>query len=158
MLENPDIMLGSMYGNSGFTLPLNTTTGIADANQLRQAFLGRGKMIRPNWTQAENTTISAIITLVIIKPFLMDLADLIREDRTIDHEAELRKRSPDFDPQLEVPRVIVWHNAVARMRFPANLFCGDYDTHYGITMVEQDVTFEGEAVPNRLKLFKPRKS
>ena len=146
-----------MYGDSGFTFPLNPTTGIADASQLKQAFLGRGKMIQPNWTQAENTTISAVITLVIIKPFLMELGDLRREDCTIDYEAELRKRIPDFDPQLEVPRVIVWHNAVARTRFPANMFCGAYDTHYGITMAEQDATFEGEAVPDRLKLFKPRK-
>jgi len=57
-----------------------------------------------------------------------------------------------------VPRVIVWHNAVARIPFPTNLFRGAYDTHFGIVRVEdgeveQDVTYEGSDVPNRLRLF-----
>jgi hypothetical protein len=151
-LDTPMTMLGSMYGDSGFTFPFNTETGIGDASQTKQAFLGRGKMIRPNWKHPENTTISAIITVDIIKPFLMEMADLIAEDRTRDWETELREKIPGFDKDLEVPRVIVWHNAVARISFPANLFCGDYDTHYGIMAVEQGVTYEGTALPDRLKL------
>jgi hypothetical protein len=83
---------------------------------------------------------------------MMQMADLIAEDRTRDWETELRGKIPGFDPNLEVPRVIVWHNAVARISFPANLFCGDYDTHYGIMAVEQGVTYEGSALPDRLKL------
>src|ERR1700674_918971 len=59
-LESPDIMLGSMYGDSGFTFPVDTKLGRAAA-PLKRAFLGRGKMIRPSHTQ--NTTISALITL-----------------------------------------------------------------------------------------------
>ncbi|MGA2235636.1 MAG: hypothetical protein ABSG23_09190 [Terriglobales bacterium] len=151
-LDSPMTMLGSMYGDSGFTFPFNTETGIGDASQTKQAFLGRGKMIRPNWTKAQNTTLSAIITVDIIKPFLIQMADLIAEDRSRDWETELREKIPGFDPNLEVPRVIVWHNAVARISFPANLFCGDYDTHYGIMAVEQGVTYEGSALPDRLKL------
>jgi hypothetical protein len=149
-------MLGSMYGDAGFTFPLNTETGVGDANQLKQAFLGRGKMIRPKWAQAQNTTLSAIIAVDIIKPFLMQLADLMVKDRTRDFEAEMQQTIPGFDPNLEIPRVIVWHNAVARIPFPSNLFCGDYDTHYGISMMQQDVTFEGSALPDRLRLSKPR--
>jgi hypothetical protein len=50
-----------------------------------------------------------------------------------------------------------WHNAVARIPSPADLFCGSYDTHFGIVRVadgevQQDVTYEGSAVPDRLKL------
>jgi len=127
-VEKAYIMLGAMYGDSGFTFPVNTTTGIGDASQLKPAFLNRGKMIRPKES----------------------------------NEAEMRQKIPDFDPYIEIPRVIVWHNAVARIPFPANLFCGDYDNHYGIVRrengsVEQDVTYEGSAVPDRLKLLKPRK-
>jgi hypothetical protein len=59
-LESVDIMLGSMYGDSGFTFPVDTKLGRA-AGPLKRAFLGRGKMVRPNRTQ--NTTISAVITL-----------------------------------------------------------------------------------------------
>ena len=155
-LDNPDIMLGSMYGDAGFTFPVNMATGIGDASQTKQAFLGRGKMIRPKWSQAQNTTLSAIITVDIIKPFLMQLADLTAEDSAKDWETDLREKIPGFDPNLEVPRVIVWHNAVARISFPANLFCGDCDIHYGISMVQQDVTFEGSGLPDRLRLSKPR--
>jgi hypothetical protein len=157
-LDSPDIMLGSMYGDSGFTFPVNLETGVGDASQTKQAFLGRGKMIRPKWTQPQNTTLSAIITVDIIKPFLLQMLDLIVEDNTRDWETELREKIPGFDPNREVPRVIVWHNGVARIRFPADLFCGDYDIHYGISSVQQDVTFEGEALPDRLRLSKLRKS
>ena len=151
-LDSPMVMLGSMYGDSGFTFPFNTETGIGDASQTKQAFLGRGKMIRLKESKVQNTTLSAIITVDIIRPFMMQMADLIAEDRTRDWETELREKIPGFDPNLEVPRVIVWHNAVARISFPANLFCGDYDTHYGIMAVEQGVTYEGSALPDRLKL------
>lgn len=108
-LDTPMTILGSMYGDSGFTFPFNTETGVGDASQTKQAFLGRGKMIRPNWTKAQNTTLSAIITVSIIKPFMMQMADLIAEDRTRDWETELREKIPGFDPNLEAPRVIVWH-------------------------------------------------
>jgi hypothetical protein len=156
-LDKPDIMLGSMYGDSGFTYPINTDTGIGDANQMKQTFLGRGKMIRLKESKVQNTTLSAIITVEIIKPFLIELTELMVEDNTRDWEAEMKQTIPDFDPNLEVPRVIVWHNAVARTPFPANLFCGDYDTHYGVSEMQQGVTFEGSALPDRLRLSKPRK-
>ncbi len=63
-------------------------------------------------------------------------------------------------PAFAVPRVIVWHNAVARIPFLTNLFRGPYDTHFGIVRVEdgeveQDVTYEGSDIPNRLRLSNP---
>ena len=60
-LHEPDIILGAMYGDSGFTFPVDTRTGVGDANKLKRAFLGRGKMIRPNSSKPQNTTISALI-------------------------------------------------------------------------------------------------
>jgi hypothetical protein len=133
-LNEPDIMLGAMYGDSGFMFPVDTSTGVGDAGQVKQAFLGGGKMIRPDRSQPQNTTLSAIIALMKIRPHL--------------------------DLEFEVPRVIVWYNAVARISFPSNLFRGEYDTHVGIVHAENgvfelDVTYEGNLVPNRLKLFKP---
>jgi hypothetical protein len=50
-LHEPNIMLGAMYGDAGFTFPLDRSTGVGDAGQLKRAFLGRGKMIRPNWSK-----------------------------------------------------------------------------------------------------------
>lgn len=156
MLDSVDIMLGAMYGDAGFTFPVDLATGVGDASKIKQTFLGRGKMIRPNWAQSQNTTLSVIITLQNIQPFLMQLVDWQIEDPSIDYEAEMRQRIPDFDPNLQVQRVIVWHNAVARIPFPNNLFCSEFDTHYDVVRlddgaVEQNVTFEGDLVPNRLK-------
>ena len=54
-LHEPDIMLGAMYGDAGFTFPVDTRTGVGDATKLKRAFLGRGKMIRPNWSKKHRT-------------------------------------------------------------------------------------------------------
>jgi hypothetical protein len=59
-LDSPDIVLGAMYGDSGFSFPVDTRVGRA-AGPLKPAFLGWGKMVRGRRTQ--NTTISAFITL-----------------------------------------------------------------------------------------------
>jgi hypothetical protein len=163
LLDSPDVMLGSMYGDSGFSFPVNTTTGIGEASQTKQKFLGRGKMIRPNWSQAQNTTLSAIIVVSMIKPFLIEMTDLMVENPGIDIEAEMRQRIPNFNPDIDIPRVVVWYNGVARIPFPSTLFRGDYDTHYGIVraedgVIEQGVTYEGSAVPDRIKLSKRRKA
>ena len=159
-LQDPNIMLGAMYGDSGFTFPVDTSTGIGDASKVERAFLGKGKMIRPNSSKPQNTTISALITLTKIQPHYLCLLDLVRENPPRDnaqYDAEIRKRIPGYDPTLEVSRVIVWHNAVARIPFPKGLFCGPYDTHFGIAhveegVVEQGVTYQGGALPDRLKL------
>jgi hypothetical protein len=112
-------------------------------------------MVRPNWSQPQNTTISAIITLSIVKPHYQLLVEMIRADRNreiTDCEAELERSITDYDPSREIPRVIVWHNTFARMPFPNDLFCGPYDTHFGIVHgetgeVEQSVTYRGSALP-----------
>ena len=160
MLQDSNIMLGSMYGDSGFTFPVNTSTGVGDASKMKRAFLGRGKMIRPNWTQPQNTTVSAIVTLSAIRPHYVLLLEQIRADSTreiAECEAELQRTVPDFDPGREIPRVIVWHNGVARFPFPDELFCGPFDTHFGVVKTEegiivQDVTYRGKALPASVKV------
>jgi hypothetical protein len=99
-LHEPDVMLGAMYGDSGFTFPVDTSTGVGDNTKLKRAFLGRGKMVIPNWSQPQNTTISAIIAAVRIQPHFLRLLDLIEEDPTRDtaeYGAEIRNRIPDYD-------------------------------------------------------------
>jgi len=61
-------------------------TGVGDASQLKRAFLGRGKMIRPNWSKPDNTTISALVTVVSIQPHFQRLLDLVRENPRGDNE------------------------------------------------------------------------
>jgi hypothetical protein len=78
--HEPYVMLGAMYGDSGFTIPVNTTTGMGDMEGVRRGFLGRGKMIRRNSSRYQNTTISAIITLSIIRPHSAMLQDAFLAD------------------------------------------------------------------------------
>jgi hypothetical protein len=100
------------------------------------------------------------LTLSVIKPHYQLLVEMIRADRTreiADYEAELERTVPDYDLNREIPRVIVWHNAVARIPFPDDLFCGPYDTHFGIgrverETVEQDVTYRGSALPESVEV------
>jgi hypothetical protein len=110
-------MLGSMYGDSKFVLPFNTTTG--DASKMQRAFLGGGKMLSPDG-KPRNTTISALITLTRIAPDFELIRALTREYPQIpawDIQAALQESKPDYDPHVFLPRVIVWHNSFARMNF-----------------------------------------
>jgi hypothetical protein len=63
-LENPAIMLGSMYGDAGFTVPVYVGDGPMPSERpdVSRAFLHRGKMILAD--RFHNTTISALITLL----------------------------------------------------------------------------------------------
>ena len=117
-------MLRAMYGDAGFTFPFNTATGVGDASQLKKAFLGKGKMIQPNWKQAENTTISAIITVMSIQPFRMELMDMMLDNPGIDIEAEMRQTIPNFDPDLEVPRVSSGTTGLRVFHFRQTCFAG----------------------------------
>ena len=153
-LNRADFMLGAMYGDRGFTFPVSGRNGI-DVGAMQPAFLGRGKMIRPNWSKPQNTTISALVTLTIIQPHYQRLREmkLANPHEQIDEcEAQLKAMIPDYDAALEVPRVIVWHNAVARIGFPSDLFCGPYDSHFGIVAVEQGITFRGSLLPSSVEL------
>ncbi len=160
MLHLPEIMLGSMYGDSGFEIPFNTSTGIGDTSQLQPAFLGRGKMLRSNKHSPQNTTISALVTLSVVRPHYQLFLEkaLAEPSRHIEEcEAELRSAIPDYDREREIPRVIVWHSAVARMEFPENLFCGAYDSHFGVSeqldgTVVQSVTYRGSCLPSSIKV------
>jgi hypothetical protein len=159
MLEEPDIMLGSMYGDSGFTFPVNTETGVGDSSRMERAFLGGGKMLRPNRETPQNTTISAVITLSQIRPHHLRLLDMVHEypEMSVSElEQEAERTIPDYNPNHQVPRVIVWHNAVARIEFPEDLFRGPYDTHFGAVPeddgVVQRVTYRGALLPPRVKV------
>lgn len=93
MLEDSTVMLGSMYGDPGYRMPVDVETGTADPSRIDRTFLGGGMMVGPGG-KPENTTISALITLTTVRP--------------------------DHDPNSIVPRVIVWHSACARIPFPAD--------------------------------------
>jgi hypothetical protein len=136
-------MLGSMYGDRGFTFAVNRTLGIA-AGPLTPAFLGRGKMIRR--TGIQNTTISALITLRHVAVGMLQFRRMVKEypqlsiDETLAAAAE---RFPNFDLGETRLGVIVWENAVARIPLPRELFRGPYDLRWGAEGDHQEIVFRG---------------
>ncbi len=143
-LESVDIVLGSMYGDSGFTFPVDTTLGRA-AGPMKRAFLGRGKMIRP--THYQNTTISALVTLRHVGVGMRQYRTMVKKyphlsvEETLAAEAEA---FPNFDIGEKQLGVIVWENAVARIPLSRELFTGPYDERWGYDDGHQSVVFRGE--------------
>jgi hypothetical protein len=143
-LESFDIMLGSMYGDSGFTFPVDTKIGQA-AGPLKRAFLGRGKMVRPSRTH--NTTISALITLRHVGVGMRQYRQMLKEFPGLSMEETLAaaaERFPNFDLGEKQLGVIVWENAVARIPLSRELFTGPYDERWGYQDGYQSIIFRGE--------------
>ena len=157
-LETPDIMLGSMYGDAGFTIPVWLGEGQMPSERpdAKRTFLGEGKMIRP--TRHQNTTISAIITLRQINVGSRRIDKVWKERLHAEEEiedasilgayedvcAEAARRYPHFDPNEKQLCVIVWENAVARIPLSRELFVGSYDERWGYEDGYQSIVFRGE--------------
>jgi hypothetical protein len=99
-LSDPDKMFGAMLGDVGFSIPVNLATGVA-SDEGKWGYFDGGKMIRPKTNKAQNTTISALITLRYV-----------------------------FETGESHLGVIVWENPYARFPLPRDLFCGPYDERY----------------------------
>jgi hypothetical protein len=84
---------------------------------------------------------------------LLGSADVRDVERCV---IELESTIPNFDLNFSVPRVIVWHNGFARRPFPSDLFCGIYDTHFGVLKDEegtfQQMTFRGSQLPDGVEI------
>jgi len=156
--ERPEIMLGAMYGDTGFTLPINTTTGTA-CGDLTPAFLGRGKMFRyGDGDNARNKTMSALITLRHVGVGSRRIDKIWEERKKVDQNygkadpfaafsevcAAAAERYPNFDAEERQLGVIVWENAVARIPLSRELFTGPYDERWGYEDGRQSIVFRGE--------------
>jgi hypothetical protein len=158
-LETPDIMLGSMYGNAGFRVPVWLGNGPMPSERpdLDRAFLGGGKMIRP--ARYQNTTISALISLRHVGVGSRRIDKVWQERKRADESfgkkdllaayeevsAVAAQRYPNFDPAEKQLGVIVWENAVARIPLSRELFTGrPYDERWGCEDGHQLIVFRGE--------------
>jgi hypothetical protein len=146
-VESPDIVLGAMYGDSGFEVPLYVGPGISQTPPPppRNTFLGRGKMVRKNYTQ--NTTISALISLRYVAVGTRRLKAIFKElpHLSVAQSIEVaRERLAGFDMNERHLGVIVWESAVARIPLSRDLFTGPYDLRWGVEGSDQKVVFEGE--------------
>ena len=148
--ENPDIMLGSMYGNLGLMVRRTKADG-SSAGFVREewGFLNDGKMIRPHWKTAQHTTISALVSLRNITIGQARLLAYAREQRRRgDSSYSWLHQHGEIDVEERCTGVIVWENAFAVRKFPPDLFIGTYDerwsavdgsmrrTHIGAGLVE----------------------
>jgi hypothetical protein len=157
-LERPEIVLGAMYGDSGLTVPINTSTGTASGD-FSPTFLGRGKMFRyGDVANAKNTTISALITLRHVGIGIGRINRIWDERKKVDKNfgkedlwaaisevcAAAAERYADFDAEEKRLGVIVWENAVARIPLSRELFTGPYDERWGHEGGHQFIVFRGE--------------
>ncbi|MGA2814404.1 MAG: hypothetical protein ABSG16_23655 [Candidatus Acidiferrum sp.] len=150
--EDPHIMLGAMYGDAGFTIPINTKTCSA-VGAPQPAFLGRGKMVRPGWTEPQNTTISALITLRNYAVGMQFAGKMMKKRRDLSINETMKmieKRFPGFDINEKTVCVIVWENAVATIPLPRDLFNGPYDERWGFDGQSQVLTFRGDKMAELL--------
>lgn len=136
-LNTPEIVLGAMYGDLGFTMTVNTATGQVVEGSEKQEFLSGGKMLlrkRDNRSEVRNTTVSALITLRHVRLGYAGLCNVLRENKN-QPGFDLHKwicETREFDSEEQHLGVIVWENHFARLPIPRNLFCGDYDERYGV--------------------------
>lgn len=148
-LDRPHVVLGAMYGDAGFKVPVWVGDGVPqnEPPPVTQAFLGRGKMVRGSVHQ--NTTISALITLRKVGVGWLRYKKMVKEfpklsiNETVEAASE---RYANFSLDEEHLGVIVWENAVARIPLSRTLFTGDYDLRWGVEGQDQTVTFEGKGL------------
>ena len=146
-VESAPIVLGAMYGDAGFEVPVYLGPGASPTPPPppRPAFLGNGKMVRNRYTQ--NTTISALVSLRHVAVGTQRLRAIFRElpHLGVPESIEVAlERFPRFDADDRHLGVIVWENAVARIPLSRDLFNGPYDMRWGVEGNDQTIVFEGE--------------
>jgi hypothetical protein len=147
-LDDPITMLGAMYGDYGFRIPVNTETGTADPDRLEPIYItGKGKMIRK--AEIQNTRIAAVISVIDHKIWHYAMRKYINTDdgRTRAERAydvtNVDLGLPDYD--AVVPGVTVWENGVASRELPKDLFRGEMDARWEATEDgRQLLTFIGD--------------
>ncbi len=144
-LMEPHVMLGAMYGDLGFTIPVDTETGIGDASQIESKFLvGEGKMVQE--TRYQNTRIAALISLVRYHTFTTEAVRYIRSD---DGRSEEERRGDVYSGRAGISQeptlcCTVWENATAKRRLPQDLFRGPMDAWWTCDENQQVPSFIGQ--------------
>ena len=144
-LMEPHVMLGAMYGDLGFTVPVDLGAGIADGSRIESKFLvGKGKMVQP--TRFQNTRIAALISLVNYSTFTKEAVLYARTD---DGRSEEERWDDALSGRAGIRQeptlcVTVWENGPAKRRLPQDLFRGPMDAWWACDEDRQGATFIGE--------------
>lgn len=143
----PHVMLGAMYGDFGWAIPVNTETGIADASRIESTFIvGEGKMVRPTRYPYQNTRIAALISLFRYNTFAKDA---LRSLRTDDGRSQEERWEDVFSGRAGISEdptlcVTVWENGTAKRRLPQDLFRCPMDAWWTCDGDQQGPSFIGE--------------
>ena len=144
-LLDPHVMLGSMYGDFGWTIPVDLELGRADGSQIESRFLpGKGKMVRSNCFR--NTRIAALISLVDYNTFPKEAVRYLKTD---DGRTEAERNADLYEGRINIseektPCVTVWENGTAKHRLPQDIFRGDMDAWWTCDEEGQSRSFIGQ--------------
>ncbi len=144
-LLEPHVMLGAMYGDFGWTIPVDPELGKADASQIKpKFFVGKGKMVRQN--QFLNTRIAALISLVDYYTFPKEA---VRYLKTEDGRTEAERKADMYEGRANIseektPCVTVWENGTAKRRLPQDIFRGEMDAWWTCDEEGQSRSFVGQ--------------
>jgi hypothetical protein len=151
-LCDPYIIFGAMFGNPGFTTPIDTRTG-APVGPTRQAFLDGAKMIHSRRKKPRIDQISALITVrnvnvgsLRLQQYIDGLPDSSEKDSWKSAAAlwdHLQSAQLPFDQSETAVGVVVWENVFAATPLPTELFRGPYDVQWTGTGDGISLSFEG---------------
>jgi hypothetical protein len=144
-LGRPEVMLGAMYGDFGWSIPFDPEAGQGDASKMSAQFIpGKGKMIRRDGL-VRNTRISALVALHNYNVTYSLMKKYINEDdgRTErERRADVINRVVTFPEEQQVG-VTIWENGLAVTPFPRDLFRGEMDEWWTLEGEYQTSTFVG---------------
>jgi len=144
-LLEPQVMLGAMYGDFGWTIPVDIELGKADSSQIESKFfIGKGKMVKPD--RFLNTRIAALISLVDYYTFSKEAVLYLKTD---DGRTESERKTDLYEGRTNIseektPCVTVWENGTAKRRLPQDLFRGEMDAWWTCDDGVQTLSYIGQ--------------
>lgn len=151
-IYNPRIVLGAMLGNVSYRVPLDVARG-GVSGAPSQFFAQGSRLIDPRTSTAQNTRISAVISLERLavgkREFRIKLAKKEREEnRRLPWEETWEWLQREEAYERTALRVIVYENLYAAKRLPNDLFVGPYDVRWGPEADEPYITrlYAGEEI------------
>lgn len=143
--EDPKVVLGAMYGNIGYEIPIKVGGGNPPGPPLpvREAFMGGAAML-PD----KNTTMSALITVRYISVGMRRIRQIFKEHPTLSADEALEVARERFGQAFDLDEkrqgVIVWENAHARIPLSRQLFAGAFDQRWGLDRTDIAEIFCGQ--------------
>jgi len=135
-ISAPDIVLGAMLGNVGFSVPINPETG-NQVGSTTKIFIAGGKLVHPHLKTPQKTRLSSIIALgrfpVGQKEFRIKVEKTERDEGRnlpLDEMHEIME-SDRIAYERVVLRVVTYESPYADKQLPRDIFTGPFDERWG---------------------------